>query len=137
MPRACKPWALHFGEYVQPDARPFSIDRLDRIMPFPKRVAILLDNAGSTAEQFLLEARQSHKVTLFGQRNSAGVLDFANVVSMPTPSGRFTIHWAISRSMRVPDDPVDPDGIVPDVLIPKNERDPVTYATRWLERQAD
>ncbi|MEA2755202.1 MAG: hypothetical protein QOJ54_1491 [Aliidongia sp.] len=44
---------------------------------------------------------------------------------------------AISRSMRVPNDPVDPDGIAPDVFVPKSQRDPVTYATRWLERQAD
>jgi hypothetical protein len=129
--------AAHLGAYVQPYERPFSIHRLDRILPFPKRVAILLDKAGSTAEQFLLEARQSHKVTLFGQRNSAGVLDFANVVSMPTPSGRFTVQWAISRSARLPNDPVDPDGIASDILIPKSERDPVTYATHWLERQVD
>jgi hypothetical protein len=37
----------------------------------------------------------------------------------------------------VANDPVDPDGIAPDVLIPKGERDPVIYAIRWLERQVD
>jgi hypothetical protein len=127
----------NIGSYVQPDARPFSITKLDQILPFPKRVAILIDNAGSTGEQFLLAARQSRKVTLFGKANSAGVLDFANVVSMTSPSGRYQLQWATSRSMRLPDEPVDDGGIAPDIRIPESEPDPVTYAQRWLERQAD
>jgi C-terminal processing protease CtpA/Prc len=106
-------------------------------MPFPKRVAVLVDNAASTGEQFLLEARQSRKVTLFGKENSAGVLDFSNTVDMPTPSGRYRVFWATSRSLRLPGDPVDPDGIAPDIRIPADERDPVAFAQRWLERQVD
>jgi hypothetical protein len=127
----------HLGEYVQPDPRPFEIERLDKILPFPKRVAVLIDGAGSTGEQFLLLARQSRKATLFGQKNSAGVLDFANVVAASSPSGRFKMQWAISRSMRLPEDPVDPDGIAPDIRIPADVEDPVSYAASWLERQAD
>ncbi len=129
--------AEHLGEYVQPDPRPFDFEREDSILPFPRRVVILIDGAGSTAEQFLLLARQSHKVTLMGKSNSAGVLDFANVVSMPLPSGRFELQWSTSRSLRVPKDPVDPDGISPDIRIPSAIEDPVTYAAKWLERQAD
>ncbi|TMJ14529.1 MAG: hypothetical protein E6G94_09495 [Alphaproteobacteria bacterium] len=127
----------HLGEYVQPDPRPFEIERLAKVLPFPKRVAVLIDGAGSTGEQFLLLARQSRKATLFGQKNSAGVLDFANVVAASSPSGRFKMQWAISRSMRLPEDPVDPDGIAPDVRIPADVDDPVSYAADWLERQAD
>ncbi len=70
-----------------------------------------------------------------GQANSAGVLDFANVVAMPAPSGRYIVQWATSRSLRLPDDPVDPDGIAPDVRIPVDVRDPVGWAQAWLERQ--
>jgi hypothetical protein len=129
--------AKNLGQYVSTDARPFSVIKFDKILPFPKRIAILIDNAGSTGEQFLLAARQSHKVTLFGQRNSSGVLDFANVVSMKSPSGRFEIQWATSRSLRLPDDPVDNGGIAPDSLIPQSETAPVTYVQKWLERQVD
>lgn len=125
------------GSYIQPNPKPFSITRLDAVLPSPKRVVVLIDGAGSSGEQFILNARQSRKVTLMGNRNSAGVLDFANVVSMPTPSGKFQLNWAISRSLRLPEDPVDPGGIAPHVLIPQAERDPVTYARAWLERQAD
>jgi len=129
--------AKHVGEYVQPSARPFGINKLDQVLPFPKRVVILIDQAASSGEQFLLAARQSRKVTLVGKRNSAGVLDFANVVNMPGPSGRYALHWATSRSLRLPDDPVDEGGIAPDIRIPEAEADPVTYAQRWLERQVD
>jgi hypothetical protein len=127
----------HIGEYIAPDPIPFGFDREDKILPYPRRVAVLIDGAASSAEQFLLNARQSHKVTLFGKRNSAGVLDFANVVSMPTPSGRYQLHWGTSRSLRVPDDPVDPDGIAPDIRIPAKVADPVLYAKDWLDRQVD
>ena len=81
--------AANIGNYVQVHDKPYSIDRRDKVLPLPKRVAILIDGAASSGEQFLLEARQSRKVTLFGQRNSAGVLDFANVVAMDAPSGRW------------------------------------------------
>lgn len=125
------------GTYFQPNSAPFSITRLERVLPFPKRIAVLMDRTGSTAEQFLLEARQSRKVTLMGQENSSGVLDFANVVSMKGPSGRFEVQWATPRSLRVPQDPVDEGGIAPDIRIPAAVTDPVTFAQRWLERQVD
>lgn len=125
------------GTFVPGGDQTVYVERLNTVLPFPKRVAVLIDNAASTGEQFLLEARQSRKVTLFGKENSAGTLDFANVVGMQTPSGRFQVFWATSRSMRLPSDPVDPDGIAPDIRIPADEADPLTFAQRWLERQAD
>lgn len=123
------------GGYVS--GRNFGFTRLESVRPFPRRVVVLIDGAASTAEQFLLTARQSHKVTLMGQTNSAGVVDFANAVSMKTPSGRNVVQWAISRTLRLPDDPVDPYGIPPYVRISQAVADPVTYAARWLERQVD
>jgi Peptidase family S41 len=123
------------GRYVRPGALPFEITHLNEVRAFPKRMAVLIDGAGSTGEQLLLDLRQSAKVTLMGQRNSAGVLDFANVVGLVMPSGRFDVQWATSRSLRLPNDPVDPDGIAPDVRIPNSVQDPVTYARQWLEKQ--
>jgi hypothetical protein len=56
---------------------------------------------------------------------------------MDTPSGRYGMYWATSRSLRLPDDPVDPDGIPPDIRIPEDAVDPVGFAQAWLERQVD
>lgn len=132
-----KQMAAERGRYMRSGPLSFFIDRQAAPLPYPRRIAVLVDGAMSTGEQLLLEARQSHKVTLFGQRNSAGILDFANVVGMDTPSKRFRVNWASTRSLRLPDDPVDPDGIAPDIRIPATEADPVRYAQRWLERQVD
>lgn len=122
------------GGYVRSADRPFSITTRDVIRENPRHVAILIDGAGSSGEEFLLAARQSYKVTLFGQANSAGVLDHANVVLAPMPSGRFNIAWPISRSLRLPEYPVDPDGIAPDIRIPADIDDPILYLQQWLER---
>lgn len=126
----------HPGSYVQTDSRPFSILNLGEALQYPKRVVVLIDLAGSSGEEFLLAARQSGKVTLMGQQNSRGVLDFANVVSMPSPTGRFELQWATSRSLRLPEDPVDNGGIKPDVRIPASASDLVSYAQNWLEMRA-
>ena len=102
----------------------------------PTRVAILVDNAASSAENFLLDARQSRKVVLMGQAPSAGVIDHGEMMSMPAPSGRFELAWATTRSLRLPDDPVDPHGIAPQVVIPAKVADPVAWAADWLRGQA-
>jgi hypothetical protein len=47
------------------------------------------------------------------------------------------LRWQAPRPLRLPDDPVDPDGIAPDVAIDKSVRDPIAYVQAWLERQVD
>ena len=113
-----------------------TVVRLDGPRPYPRRVAILIDRAASSAESFLLDARQSSKVVLMGQDNSAGVLDFAEMMATPAPSGRFTLAWATTRSLRLPADPVDPDGIAPTVRIPADVTDPVAQAAAHLAAMA-
>lgn len=113
------------------------IVRFDSVMPNPERIAVLVDRAGSSAENFIMDARQSRKVVLMGQENSAGVIDYGEMMGMPAPSGRFELHWATTRSLRLPGDPVDPHGIAPDVLIPADVEDPVAYAAKALARRAD
>jgi hypothetical protein len=56
---------------------------------------------------------------------------------MTSLSGRVHLQWATSRSLRLRDDPVDPRGVAPEVVIPKSEGDPVSYVKAWLERQVD
>lgn len=87
------------------------------VFPRPSRVAVLIDGeCASTTEQFLLEARQSKKVTLFGQP-TAGILDYANVRLFLLPSGRCFLSIPTTRSRRLPNDPIDNIGIAADVRI--------------------
>ncbi|MCX6304005.1 MAG: S41 family peptidase [Bacteroidetes bacterium] len=94
----------------------------DTVYPFPKRVGIIIDEGnGSSAEQFILEAKESKKVVLFGNHNTAGVLDYSNRVNEELPSGKYEIYWPMTRSRRLPEHPIDNIGIAPDVMIPYPE----------------
>ncbi len=112
---------------------PIEVVRLDGPLAYPARIAVLIDRAGSSAENFIMDARQSRKVVLMGQENSAGVIDHGEMMSMDAPSRRFTLAWATTRSLRLPNDPVDPDGIRPDVLIPSDIADPVMWAAQRIQ----
>ena len=91
----------------------------DTVYPYPKRIGIIINEGnGSSAEQFILEARESKKVVLFGNRNTAGVLDYSNRVNEDFPSGKYEFYWPMTRSRRLPEHPIDNIGIAPDVLIP-------------------
>ncbi len=123
-------------DWVSPDDRPFTITTFPRVLPNPRRVGILATGAGSSGDQFILDARQSRKVTTFGGP-TAGVIDYSNVLETPTPSKRYVLRWATSRSMRLPQEPIDNVGIQPDVPFGGEVEDPITYVESWLERQAD
>jgi len=91
----------------------------DTIYPYPQRVGIIINEGNaSSAEQFLLSARQSAKVLLFGNTNTAGVLDYSNAISENLPSNKFELIFPMTRSRRLPDHPIDNIGISPDVIIP-------------------
>lgn len=113
---------------------PVEIVPFARALPNPVRVAVLIDDAGSSAENFIMDARQSSKATLREQANFARMIVFGEMMSVPAPSGRFQLAWATTRSLRLPHDPIDPDGIAPDVLIPAETDDPVARAAAWLAR---
>ncbi len=96
---------------------PDSTDTLPGVFPLPKRAAILIDRrCASTTEQFLLEAKQSKKVQLYGQ-TTKGVLDYANVRSFSLPSHERVLEVPTTRSRRLPKGGVDPFGIKPDRVI--------------------
>jgi C-terminal processing protease CtpA/Prc len=79
---------------------------------------IINDGVASSAEQFLLDAKQSSKVLLFGNCNTAGVLDYSNAITEKLPSGKFELTFPMTRSRRLPDHPIDNIGISPDVYVP-------------------
>jgi len=91
----------------------------DTVFPFPKNVGIIIDDGNaSSAEQFLLDAKESSKVLLFGNCNTAGVLDYSNAISEKLPSNNYELIFPMTRSRRLPDHPIDNIGISPDVYVP-------------------
>lgn len=91
----------------------------DSIYVYPKRVGIIINEGNaSSAEQFLLSAKNSKKVILFGNHSTAGVLDYSNAISVDFPSGKFKLTYPMTRSQRLPENPIDNIGIKPDVIIP-------------------
>jgi Peptidase family S41 len=107
---------------------------LPEVRPFPKKIVVLINgDCASSAEEFLLRAMQSRKVTLMGQR-TAGILDYANVRAVKLPCLPFTLHYATSRSRRLDlGKGIDNVGIQPDVLLAA-DKDWVEEARGYLEK---
>jgi hypothetical protein len=107
---------------------------LPEVRPFPQKVVILVNgDCASSAEQFILEAMQSRKVTLMGQP-TAGVLDYANVRVAAFPCLPFALNYATTRSRRVDmGKGIDNVGIKPDIVL-TIDKDWVAEAREFLEK---
>ncbi len=94
---------------------------IDMIKEFPNKVSIIIDGkCMSATEEFLLKAKQSSKTTIYGYEPTGGALDYSNLNPVITPSGYWYATVPTTRSSRIPDNPVDPNGIEPDVLVDKD-----------------
>ena len=113
------------GEFVQLNKKKVSVRKINEINKYPQNIGILINyNNGSTAEQFLLAAKQSKKVKLFGV-TTRGVLDISNMNFVISPCGNYRLGYCLSKSFRIPDMAIDGKGIQPDYYlgqdIPKHE----------------
>lgn len=107
------------GEFVSTLEDPVYIERFDTIYEYPKNVGILINEGNaSTTEQFLLAAKQSKKVKLFGTTTS-GALDISNLGSVESPCKEFRLWYCLSRSMRIPGMTIDDIGLQPDFYLDK------------------
>lgn len=104
---------------VHDDDSTVGISKFDKIYPYPKNVGIIINKGnGSTAEEFLLAAKQSKKVKLFGV-TTEGVLDISNMYFVNSPCNEFKLGYSLSKSFRIPDMAIDGKGIQPDYFIDK------------------
>jgi hypothetical protein len=91
----------------------------DTVYNIPRNVGIIINEGNaSSAEQFLLTSKESDKVILFGNCNTAGVLDYSNLTPNPLPSDNYQLLCPMTRSKRLPENPIDNIGIAPNVIIP-------------------
>lgn len=102
--------------------------RFARIAKAPATCSILInENCMSATENFLLKARQSSKVRIFGSGPTAGGVDYGDLNFVTLPSGYWYIAVPTTRSTRLPHHPVDNIGIRPDVLLNPAEKDAVSF----------
>jgi hypothetical protein len=103
----------HKGQFVSDN--PDYVDSSLARMPNPSKVIILINSGcASTTEQFLLAARQSSKVRLFGQ-NTSGTLDYSTVRRTNFLCMPYTLGYSTTRSRRLDHHAgIDHVGIRPD-----------------------
>jgi len=123
-------WAHKGGMY---NLWPGDTTRFDTIFPYPQKVSILINgNCASSTELFLIKARQSSKVTMYGTP-TLGVVDYADAATFKLPCGIYKVRFSTSRTNRLPDEKIDNIGIQPNVKIPEQVPDWVEYV-RTRER---
>lgn len=109
----------HLGEFVQL-SEPVSEKKQEAEAAkkmHPKQVGIIIDGGvGSTAEQFVLAAKQSKKVKFFGTP-TFGSIDISNMYSVKSPCNDYELGYCLSRSRRIPQFIIDDRGLQPDYFI--------------------
>jgi hypothetical protein len=117
----------HVGQFVE--YTPDTTIRRDTVYRLPRQVAVLVDSGcASSCEDFVLEARQSAKVTVLGVEHTAGVHDYGEVRGVWLPGWRrMAMPTARARGPRI-----DNIGLTPAVQIPTTEPDAVPFARRYL-----
>lgn len=117
------------GEFVNLSEEKVYIEKRDSILPYPKNIGIIIhEGNGSTTEQFLLLAKQSKKVKLFG-KTTHGMLDISNVNIINSPCNDFELYYGLSKSFRIPDFAIDDIGLQPDYFI-----DSTIPAYGWVDQ---
>lgn len=122
----------HLGEYINIFGQDVYESKKGTILPYPRNIGIIVhENNFSTTEQFILAAKQSRKVKLFG-RKTGGALDVSNMVEATSSTGDFVFEYCISRSLRIPEMAVDDMGIHPDFYLDK-----AITENRWVDFVSD
>ena len=134
----------HLGDYVlRPGMQRLQLVRRDTVYQHPRRIGLLIHGRNaSSAEQYILEAKESEKVVLFGNERTSGTLDLSNVFAITSPSGWFKLYIPTTRSCRWPDIVIDGKGIAPQIPIPYEisrtealqERDGIGEEIHYIER---
>ena len=104
------------------------------VMANPKKVAFLVNkNTASTAEQFILEAKQSSKTIVFGE-NTKGLADYIEVRDWGLPCYGWRVAFSLAKNPRLAQKAIDNVGIAPDVKIGENEADWVEFVKNYLKK---
>ncbi|MFC3365893.1 S41 family peptidase [Pedobacter fastidiosus] len=107
---------------------------ISNVRNYPKRVSLITNgNTASAAELFILEAKQSSKVKIYGS-NSSGAIDYLEVVKTKLPCGFYSLGYPACKSLRLPAYPLDNIGIKPDIFIPASVSDWIDFVRTYKDR---
>ncbi|MFG4002451.1 S41 family peptidase [Flavobacterium aquidurense] len=110
----------NIGKFVSLGGSTVQERKSDVVYPNPKNIGIIInENNASTTEEFLLVAKQSKKVKLFGT-TTEGVLDISNMHFVDFPCKDLVLGYSLSKSLRIPGMQIDQKGIQPDFYIDKS-----------------
>lgn len=111
------------------------IASLDSIQPYPKKIGIICDRYNASSDEgFLLVAKQSQKVKIFGEP-TIGAKDYSNMNYITSPDENFILYYSMSRRSVRNDYPIDGIGIQPDFYLDSFlEEDWVEYTQGILEQ---
>ncbi|MBT2563565.1 hypothetical protein J7E50_04450 [Pedobacter sp. ISL-68] len=100
--------------------------KYNSILKNPQRVSILMNKKSvSSAELFILQAKQSKKVKLYGT-NSSGSINYLERVETQMPCNFFTLVYPPARLLIANKEKAN-IGIKPDVEIPANVKDWIKF----------
>jgi len=124
---------INIGKFI-PNAENENLEyKMDSIKKYPTNVVILMDKSCiSSAEQFILEMKQSEKVTLMGE-NTKGVLDYSNTGKFCLKCLPYCVSYSTTRSKRIDfNQGIDNIGIAPDIKL-SEDKNWIEEATKYLE----
>ena len=105
------------------------------VLANPQKVSVLMnEHCYSSAEYFVFYAKQSKKVTLFGN-HTGGMMDYGNVREHKLPCPAFELRLPTTRTGWVDYAPIDNVGFQPDVKIPDTEKDWVKFVLNHRQNQ--
>jgi Peptidase family S41 len=107
----------------------------DTIYKYPKRVVILVNNGVvSAGELFLLQAKQSSKVQLFGT-NSYGAVDYVEVYGYPLLPCKYSgYYFPMIKRFGAKNTPYHNIGIKPDVTIGPHTINWIAYVQEYFKK---
>ncbi|TDQ11731.1 S41 family peptidase [Pedobacter metabolipauper] len=122
------------GKFVNVKDSTFSIQNVTFPKRSPGNVVVLTDKrVGSSAESFVMKAKQSKKVKIAGTVTSGG-LDYAAARMFDFGCPEYMLQLPTYRSLRLPDYPIDNIGMQPDIYLDKSIKDWVQFALEYLEQ---
>ena len=105
------------------DRSPDGWVKFNTVQSNPRKIAILINKyCGSSAEEFLLRAKESKKVMMLGQPTN-GTLDYSNIIPHKFPNPTYKLKLPLSRTRRTY--LVDKEKIKPDFYLTDDQN--------WME----